>query len=188
MHDRVQVNRSVSRRIKIGACDPKHESTAASRRFGHCDLFSSVPTKGDGLPVSIDGERLADGEMPTFARRTNLAETAPLLTPTTDAADCRMGVLPQARAMPFAGHPTPGGCGSRLLRAETPAVCNLVLQECAGIATIDIDGQMPSFEAPGANVEPLPRDASHAMKATLGLSSDRILRRSSRERADPAGP
>ena len=42
-----------------------------SRRFVQCDVFTSVPTKGNGLAVVIDGEGLSDEAMQGFAAWTN---------------------------------------------------------------------------------------------------------------------
>ena len=57
------------------------------RRFVQCGVFTSVPTRGNGLAVVIDGEGLSDSAMQQFAAWTNLAETTFLLAPTTQEAD-----------------------------------------------------------------------------------------------------
>ena len=51
------------------------------RRFIQCDVFSPVPTRGNGLAVIVDAEGLSDAQMKTFAAWTNLAETTFLLPP-----------------------------------------------------------------------------------------------------------
>jgi PhzF family phenazine biosynthesis protein len=43
------------------------------RRIIQCDVFTSVPTKGNGLAVVVDGEGLSNKEMQAFAAWTNLA-------------------------------------------------------------------------------------------------------------------
>ena len=64
-------------------------SPMRSRRFIQCDVFTSVPTKGNGLAVVADGEGLSDTEMQAFAAWTNLAETTFLLPPTRGEAEWR---------------------------------------------------------------------------------------------------
>src|SRR5438477_9853613 len=83
-------------------------SPMRSRRFIQCDVFTSVPTKGNGLAVVADGEGLSDTEMQAFAAWTNLAETTFLLPPTRGEADYRLRIFTPGREMPFAGHPTLG--------------------------------------------------------------------------------
>jgi PhzF family phenazine biosynthesis protein len=82
------------------------------RRFIQCDVFTSVPTKGNGLAVVVDGDGLSDQAMQDFAAWTNLAETTFLLTPTTDEADYKVRIFTPKREMPFAGHPTLGSCAA----------------------------------------------------------------------------
>jgi PhzF family phenazine biosynthesis protein len=53
----------------------------ASRRFIQCDVFTTTPTKGNGLAVVVDCEGLSDAQMQSFAAWTNLAETTFLLPP-----------------------------------------------------------------------------------------------------------
>src|SRR5436305_13041934 len=77
-----------------------------SRRFVQCDVFTSVPTKGNGLAVVIDGEGLSDEAMQRCAAGTNLAETTFLMSPTATEADYKVRIFTPAREMLFAGHPT----------------------------------------------------------------------------------
>jgi PhzF family phenazine biosynthesis protein len=149
----------------------------ALRRFIQCDVFSSVPTRGNGLAVVVDGEGLPDEEMQIFAAWTNLAETTFLMAPTTAAADYKVRIFTPAREMLFAGHPTLGSCASWLHAGGSPAVPGIVRQECGvGIVNIDINGEVPAFAAPATTVEQLQPDALHAITSALGLSADRILR------------
>ena len=42
-----------------------------SRRFIQADVFSAVPTKGNGLAVIVEAEGLSDDDLQTFAAWTN---------------------------------------------------------------------------------------------------------------------
>ena len=91
-----------------------------TRRFIQCDVFTSEPTKGNGLAVVVDGDGLSDRQMQDFAAWTNLAETTFLLPPTTDDADYKVRIFTPAREMLFAGHPTLGSCASWLKSGGNP--------------------------------------------------------------------
>ena len=52
------------------------------RRFMQVDVFTEVPTRGNGLAVVLDGAGLGEEEMQAFAAWTNLAETTFLMPPT----------------------------------------------------------------------------------------------------------
>ena len=54
---------------------------ATSRRFIQVDVFSPIPTQGNGLAVVVDAEGLDDPQLQAFAAWTNLAETTFLLPP-----------------------------------------------------------------------------------------------------------
>jgi PhzF family phenazine biosynthesis protein len=77
-----------------------------ARRFIQCDVFSPLPTQGNGLAVIVDAEGLSDDQMQRFAAWTNLAETTFLLPPTVADADYKVRILTPVREMLFAGHPT----------------------------------------------------------------------------------
>src|ERR1700737_15452 len=87
-------------------------SLMRQRRFIQCDVFTSVPTKGNGLAVVVDGEGLSDQEMQALAAWTNLAETTFLMSPTTKEADYRVRIFSPRGEVLFAGHPTLGSCAS----------------------------------------------------------------------------
>ncbi len=147
------------------------------RRFVQCDVFSSQPTKGNGLAVVVDGAGLSDNEMQAFAAWTNLAETTFLMPPTTDAADYKVRIFTPSREMLFAGHPTLGSCASWLHAGGQPMEDGVVRQECGvGIVDIDITGEAPAFAAPETKVEPLPQEMLQAILSSLGISLDRVLR------------
>ena len=161
---------------KAGATQAKN-SPMQQRRFIQCDVFTSVPTKGNGLAVVVDGEGLSDDAMQAFAAWTNLAETTFLMAPTTTEADYKVRIFTPGREMLFAGHPTLGSCASWLRSGGKPRTEGVVRQECGvGIVDIDVSGGVPAFAAPKTTVAPLPPEKLDALTLALGLPGDRILR------------
>jgi len=147
------------------------------RRFMQCDVFTSVPTKGNGLAVVVDGDGLSDARMQAFAAWTNLAETTFLMPATTGEADYKVRIFTPAREMLFAGHPTLGSCASWVRAGGKPKTAGVVKQECGvGIVSIDVTGAVPAFAAPKTTVAPLPAEKLHAIANALGLKPDRIVR------------
>jgi PhzF family phenazine biosynthesis protein len=147
-----------------------------SRRFIQCDVFTSTPTKGNGLAVVLDGDGLSDETMQSFAAWTNLAETTFLLPPTTAEADYKVRIFTPSREMPFAGHPTLGSCASWVYAGGQSRTPGVVRQECGvGIVDIDVTGTVPAFAAPKTTVSPLSPEKLQAITSALGLSHDRIL-------------
>ncbi|MEM9357278.1 MAG: PhzF family phenazine biosynthesis protein [Pseudomonadota bacterium] len=148
-----------------------------SRRFIQCDVFSSVPTRGNGLAVVVDGDGLSDEVMQTFAAWTNLAETTFLMTPSDPAADYKVRIFTPGREMLFAGHPTLGSCASWLHCGGQPKQSGVVRQECGvGIVDIDISGTVPSFLAPDTLVEPMSGESLAAIASAAGISDSQIVR------------
>jgi PhzF family phenazine biosynthesis protein len=147
------------------------------RRFIQCDVFTSTPTKGNGLAVVVDGEGLSDTEMQAFAAWTNLAETTFLFSPTTEEADYKVRIFTPAREMLFAGHPTLGSCASWICAGGKSRTKGVVKQECGvGIVDIDVSGAVPAFAAPKTTIAPLPPEKLEAITSALGLPNNRILR------------
>jgi PhzF family phenazine biosynthesis protein len=147
-----------------------------NRRFIQCDVFTSVPTKGNGLAVVVDGEGLSDQAMQDFAAWTNLAETTFLLPPTTPDADYKVRIFTPKREMLFAGHPTLGSCASWLHTGGQSRTRGVVRQECGvGIVDIDVSGTVPAFAAPATTVKPMTPEKLEAIVSAFGLSQDRIL-------------
>ncbi|MEQ1716834.1 MAG: PhzF family phenazine biosynthesis isomerase, partial [Hyphomicrobium sp.] len=148
-----------------------------TRRFIQCDVFTSEPTKGNGLAVVIDGDGLSDRQMQDFAAWTNLAETTFLLAPTTSEADYKVRIFTPAREMLFAGHPTLGSCASWLTSGGRPKTPGVVKQECGvGIVAIDVSGAVPAFAAPPTKIAPMAPEKLHAITTALGIKWDRIVR------------
>lgn len=147
------------------------------RRFMQCDVFTSKPTKGNGLAVVVDGDGLTAEQMQAFAAWTKLAETTFLLPPTTPEADYKVKIYTPAREMLFAGHPTLGSCACWLASGGKPRTAGIVRQECGvGIVDIDTSGSVPAFAAPPTKIAPLPTDKLSKITSALGLSPDRIVR------------
>ncbi|WP_299848812.1 PhzF family phenazine biosynthesis protein [uncultured Roseovarius sp.] len=148
-----------------------------TRRFVQCDVFSSVPIKGNGLAVVVDGDGLSDRQMQEFAAWTNLAETTFLQAPTDPQADYKLRIFSPAREMLFAGHPTLGSCAAWLHAGGVPKDAGIIQQECAiGLVPIDMRGPVPAFVAPPTPIAPLP-DANRArLIAALGLDDSDVIR------------
>ncbi|WP_197521033.1 PhzF family phenazine biosynthesis protein [Bradyrhizobium icense] len=147
------------------------------RRFIQCDVFTSTPTKGNGLAVILDAEELDARQMQEFAAWTNLAETAFLLPPTTPAADYKVRIFTPAREMLFAGHPTLGSCAAWLRSGGKPRSSGAVVQECGvGLVTIDVSGEVPAFAAPPTKIEPLPTERLRAITEALWIIPERVVR------------
>lgn len=127
------------------------------RRFIQTDVFSSQPTKGNGLAVVVEADGLSDVQMQGFAAWTNLAETTFLLPPTQAEADYRVRIFTPSREMPFAGHPTLGSCAAWLRCGGIPKNASSVIQECKiGLVEIDQSGPTPAFVAPTTRIAPMP--------------------------------
>ena len=146
------------------------------RRFIQCDVFSPIPTQGNGLAVIVDAEGLSDSQLQTFAAWTNLAETTFLLPPTDPNADYKLRIFSPGREMLFAGHPTLGSCAAWLHCGGVPKQVGLVRQECGvGLVEIDISARHFAFVAPPTKIEPLPDHRLSAITDALSITSNSIL-------------
>ncbi len=156
------------------------------RRFIQCDVFTSVPSRGNGLAVVVDADGLSDAGMQAFAAWTNLAETTFLLPPRAATADYRVRIFTPAYEMPFAGHPTLGSCAAWLRSGGVPAEKGVVRQECGvGIVEIDVGGSVPAFTAPPTTIGPLPAGKLQAIIAALDIDPSRILRTATLDNGTP---
>ena len=145
------------------------------RRFIQCDVFSPVPTQGNGLAVIVDAEGLSDEQLQIFAAWTNLAETTFLLPPEDPVADYKLRIFTPTREMLFAGHPTLGSCAAWLHAGGVSKQDGLVRQECGvGIVDIDISGSSFAFVAPSTKIQPLPDQQLQAIIAALEISPGSI--------------
>lgn len=144
-----------------------------------CDVFSTVPTGGNGLAVVLDGEGLSNNQMQSFARWTNLAETTFVCAPTAPEADYILRIFTASRELPFAGHPTLGSAACWLEAGHSPKVAGLIRQQCGvGLVDIDITGDTPAFIAPPTRIDPMPQPDLAEILAALNLAEDDIVRTS----------
>ncbi len=147
------------------------------RKFIQCDVFTSIPTKGNGLAVVIDAEGLSDVQLQEFAAWTNLAETTFLFSPTERNADYKVRIFTPTREMLFAGHPTLGSCAVWLYSGGVAKQSGVVRQECGvGIVEIDISGDIPAFVAPPTTIEPLAVESLKAIAGALEIDFKTIVR------------
>jgi PhzF family phenazine biosynthesis protein len=121
----------------------------STRRFQQIDVFGHGPFSGNPLAVVHDADGLSTEQMQQLARWTNLSETAFLVAPTRPEADYRIRIFTLAGELPFAGHPTLGGCHAWLSRGVDPRTDCLVVQECgAGLVRVRHDDRGVAFAAP----------------------------------------
>lgn len=150
-------------------------SVTRKRRFIQCDVFSPIPTQGNGLAVVVDGEGLTDEQMRLFAAWTNLAETTFLFPPEDPGADYKVRIMTPTREMLFAGHPTLGSCAAWLHSGGVPMESGVVRQECGvGIVDIDLSGEKPAFIAPPTKISPLPEDRYRTIVGALNIAENVI--------------
>jgi len=147
------------------------------RRFIQCDVFTSVPTKGNGLAVVVDGEGLSDkGDAGVRC----LDE--PRRDHVSDVADDKGGRLQGAHLHTQARDALRRAPDTRQLRVMDMRWRQISdggrgQQQCGvGIVDIDVSGAVPAFAAPKTTIAPLPPENLEAITSALGLPSDRILR------------
>ncbi len=146
------------------------------RRFIQCDVFSPLPTQGNGRAVVVDGDGLSEEQMQTFAAWTNLAETTFILAPGNLLADYKLRIFSPTREMLFAGHPTLGSCAAWLHSGGVSKEKNLVRQECGvGIVDIDVSGSQYAFVAPPTKIEPMPELQLDGILNALDIPVDSVL-------------
>jgi PhzF family phenazine biosynthesis protein len=143
------------------------------RRFTQLDVFTQVPTLGNGLAVVHDADDLSEEQMAGFARWTNLSETTFLLPPTHPQADYRVRIFTPGGELPFAGHPTLGSCRAWLDAGGQPQHEGLVVQECGvGLVNVRRGIERLAFAAPprlrtGPLDKPLLKRIAKALKLPL---------------------
>jgi PhzF family phenazine biosynthesis protein len=147
------------------------------RRFIQCDVFSSVPTKGNGLAVINDADDLSTEQMQSFAAWTNLAETTFILPPTNPGADYRLRIFTPSYEMPFAGHPTLGSCKSWQHWGGKPMQLGVIVQQCeVGLIEVHVDGHRNAFIAPPTQIQPLPAELLMELVSKLGISQTQVVK------------
>jgi PhzF family phenazine biosynthesis protein len=150
--------------------------TLKVRRFVQCDVFSPIPTQGNGLAVVVDADGLSDEQMQKFAAWTNLAETTFLLPPADPTADYRVRIFTPIREMLFAGHPTLGSCATWLHCGGVPKKAGLVRQECGiGIVEVDISQVgVLAFAAPPTTMKEMSAEKCKAIMAALAIPASAV--------------
>ncbi len=147
------------------------------RKFIQCDVFTSVPSRGNALAVVLDGHGLSDEQMQAFAAWTNLAETTFLFPPSDSNADYKVRIFTTVREMLFAGHPTLGSCAAWLHAGGIPKQNGVVRQECGiGIVDIDITAEVPAFVAPPTQIETLPAENLQSILTALQIAPELVVR------------
>lgn len=148
-----------------------------TRRFIQCDVFSPIPTQGNGLAVVVEADDLTDAQLQGFAAWTNLAETTFLLPPGDPSADYRVRIFTPTVELPFAGHPTLGSCAAWLHVGGHPKDRGVVRQECGiGIVDIEVGQDRLAFVAPATNIDALGESQLHAITEALGIEQEEIVR------------
>ena len=141
--------------------------------FSQVDVFTAIPTHGNALAVVHDATGLTDAQMATFARWTNLSETAFLLPPSNPEADYRVRIFTPIAELPFAGHPTLGSCAAWLRAGGKPKIEGSIVEECgAGLVRLrqGPDGRL-AFAAPPLAMSPVePAKLAEAV-AAIGLDA-----------------
>ncbi len=146
-------------------------------RFQQVDVFASTAHSGNPLAVVHGAERLSAEQMQTFARWTNLSETAFLLAPRDPGADYRVRIFTPAYELPFAGHPTLGSCFAWLAMGGRPRRDGTIVQECeVGLVNLRRDGSRVAFAAPPLRRSgPLPAENVATIERALGLGTGDIV-------------
>jgi PhzF family phenazine biosynthesis protein len=148
-----------------------------NRRFIQCDVFSNVPTKGNGLAVVNDADDLSTEQMQSFAAWTNLAETTFILKPDNPAADYRLRIFTPLYEMPFAGHPTLGSCKSWQHWGGIPKQEGVIIQQCeVGLIEVRTEGHRNAFISPLTQIEPLTSERLIAVVSKLGISQAEVVK------------
>ncbi len=141
-----------------------------------------LPFSGNPLAVVHDADALDEQQMQSFARWTNLSETAFLLRPSTTraggGADYRVRIFTPGGELPFAGHPTLGSCHAWLeargLGGPVHAAPREVVQQC-GVGLVRIrraaDGaEGAAFEAPPVTITPVDAPLLDAVLRALDVA------------------
>ena len=118
------------------------------RAFRQIDVFTSTPYLGNPVAVVLDANGLAEDDMQTFARWTNLSETTFVFPPDAGGADYRVRIFTPSTELPFAGHPTLGTCHAWLSAGGTQQGPAIVQQCAAGLVPLRQTAAGLAFAAP----------------------------------------
>lgn len=144
-----------------------------TRRYLEVDVFTGKPYYGNPLAVVVDGAGLDTEAMQRFANWTNFSETSFLLPAIDPQADYRVRIFTPSSEMPFAGHPTLGGCHAWLACGGVARDPERIVQECGvGLVRLRRRGARLSFAAPSMRKTPVDPGRRDALCAALRLSPE----------------
>jgi len=156
-----------------------------SRAFRQVDVFTDAPYLGNPVAVVLGADEVETAAMTRFTRWTNLSEAAFVLSPRNPAADYRLRIFTSAPRtgarntgeLPFAGHPTLGGCHAWLEAGGVPRREDRIVQECgAGLISIRRDDATLAFAAPPlVRSGPVERGLLERIAGMLGLDPGEIV-------------
>lgn len=147
------------------------------RTFRQVDVFGEGRCTGNPVAVVLDAEGLDDHALRRFSVWSNLSECTFVLPPTEPGADYRVRIFSLNTELPFAGHPTLGTARAWLDAGGTPAVPNLLVQECgAGLVPVRIDGDRLAFAAPRRlRSGPVDTDLVADVVEILGIGHEQLV-------------
>ncbi|GAB2523038.1 PhzF family phenazine biosynthesis protein [Paramicrobacterium agarici] len=145
--------------------------------FSQVDVFSNGPFTGNPLAVVHDADTWTDADMATFARWTNLSETAFLLAPRDDRAHYRVRIFTPTRELPFAGHPTLGSAHAWIEAGGVPDG-DVLVQDCeVGLVTLRREPTGLAFRAPElVRSGPIDSSTLNTAAAALGIDVEQVRR------------
>jgi len=145
------------------------------RPYLEVDVFTATAYLGNPLAVVVDAGGLDGATMQRFANWTNLSESAFLLPPRDPAADYELRIFTPARELPFAGHPTLGGCHAWLAAGGVPRDPQRIVQQCGvGLVTLRPFPGGLAFRAPALRRAAVDEPTRVAALGALGLPPERL--------------
>lgn len=113
------------------------------------DVFGLDAVSGNPLAVVHDADELMPDQMQQVARWMNLSETVFLCRPTLPEADYAVRIFALDRELPWAGHPTMGGCHAWVEAGGKGHAGGHIVQQCQrGLVTIFHEKGRLEFVAP----------------------------------------
>ncbi len=159
----------------------RRPSLPRERPYAVVDVFTPTAFRGNPVAVCLDARDLADEQLATFTRWTNLSECAFLLPPTprgaAAGADYRVRIFAPDGELSFAGHPTLGACHAWLAAGGRPKSSSRVVQECGiGHVLIRRENDRLAFAAPALLEDaPIPDDELGPIAEAFGLAPEEIV-------------
>ncbi|KOF13698.1 phenazine biosynthesis protein PhzF [Ensifer adhaerens] len=143
------------------------------RKYKVVDAFTTKPTLGNPVAVVLDAEGLADDEMQSIARWTNLSETTFVLPAQSAEADYLLRIFTPRSELPFAGHPTLGSAHAIIEAGWAVPRDGLLVQECGvGLVTIKVQEEghdrKITLDLPPAQTRDLTLEEIVELEAILG--------------------